>query len=150
MKTSKDTISSNKKAYFNYHIVDKIEAGIALTGYEIKSLREGKASLVESYAFIHDGEIWLEKCYIPAFKQANTHITVDTMRRRKLLLHKAEIIKLFAKVQIKGMTVVPLRLYLKHNRVKVELGLAQAKKLHDKRADLKDKAVKRDLDRKFS
>jgi SsrA-binding protein len=141
-------ICSNKKARRNYDILETFEAGIALVGSEVKSLRAGKSSMNESYARIADGEIWLVQFHISPYTHANV-FNHDPIRPRKLLLHKQEIRRLIGKITEKGLTLVPLRAYFKNGRAKVELALGKGKKIHDKREDLKRKAVKRDMEREF-
>lgn len=148
-KKAENSIASNKKAFFDYHILDSIEAGIVLTGYEIKSIRQGHISLKESFAYVDNGEMWLEGCHITPFSSAGSHEKINPVRRRKLLLHKKEILKLMGKVQEKGMTLIPLGMHFKNSRVKVVIGLAKAKKLFDKRATLKEKTIQRDIDQKW-
>lgn len=131
-------IANNKKARHDYHIEDTIEAGLVLMGTEVKSLRMGRASLVDGYVLERDGEMWLENIHIPEYLQG-TWTNHSARRRRKLLMHKAEIIKLMNKSQAKGMTIVPLSLYFKDGRVKVEIALARGKQLHDKRQTLRER-----------
>src|SRR6266568_4230298 len=126
-------VADNRKARFNYHIGDVLEAGIALTGTEVKSLRQGKATIAESYADARAGEIWLVNANIPEYLQAS-RFNHAPKRRRKLLLHKREINKLIGAIEREGMTLVPLKLYFNDKgRAKIELALAKGKKLHDKR-----------------
>lgn len=137
-------LAQNKKARFSYFIEESFEAGLVLTGTEVKSIRQGKANLKESYAQIHNGEIFLHGCHISPYEQGNIH-NQDPLRVRKLLLHRREIDRLAGKVKEKGLTLVPLQLYLKDGRVKLELGLARGKKLHDKR----ETEARRDADRRM-
>lgn len=141
-----DTIIKNRKARHSFEILESIEAGIMLIGTEVKSLRNGKANLSDSYALFYNGELFLQSLHIAHFKQAgsNNH---EEKRKRKLLLHKKELDKISAKMKKQNLTLVPLALYWKNNRVKVELGLARGKKLFDKREDAKKKDAKRDIDR---
>ncbi len=139
-------ICQNKKAWHNYFIEDTYEAGISLLGTEVKSLREGKASLGDSYAKIKGGEVFLVDAHISPYSHAN-RFNHEPLRTRKLLLHKREIKRLIGKVQEKGFTLIPLRLYFSNGKAKVELGLAKGKKLYDKRETLKQKAVQRELER---
>ena len=126
-------VAENRKARFNYAIEDSIEAGVALTGTEVKSIRTGKATIAESYADARDGEIWLVNANIPEYLQAN-RFNHAPKRPRKLLLHKRQVNKLIGAVEREGMTLVPLKLYFnEQGRAKVELALAKGKKLHDKR-----------------
>jgi len=136
-------VADNRKARFNYEILDTLEAGIMLTGTEVKSLRAGKSTIADAYAAEHGGELFLYNSYIPEYLQAN-RFNHETRRPRKLLLNKREIGRLANAVQREGMTVVPLRIYFNdQGRAKVELALAKGKKLHDKR----DSEKKRDWDR---
>ncbi|MCP4316845.1 MAG: SsrA-binding protein SmpB [Hyphomicrobiales bacterium] len=136
-------VAENRKARFNYEIIDTFEAGLVLTGTEVKSLREGKANIAESYATEEGGEIWLINSYLPEYLQAN-RFNHETRRRRKLLLNKREVRKLIGAVQREGMSLVPLKIYFNdRGRAKLEIALAKGKKLHDKRETEK----KRDWDR---
>jgi SsrA-binding protein len=139
-------ICQNKKARFNYSIEDTYEAGISLLGSEVKSLREGKVNLGDSYGDIKRGEIFLVDAHISPYPQAN-RLNHDPLRTRKLLLHKREIQRLIGKVQERGFTLIPLRLYFSNGKVKVELGLAKGKKLFDKRETLKRKTMEREMER---
>lgn len=136
MKEKQKALVENRKAYHDFHIHERMEAGIVLLGTEIKSLRSGKAHLRESYAQMKDEEIYLMNCHISPYDPAS-RFNHDPMRPRKLLLHKKEIRKLFGKTQIKGFTLVPLKIYLKRGRAKLELGLATSKKEYDKRETIK-------------
>ena len=139
-------ICQNKKAWHNYSIEDKYEAGIALLGTEVKSLRDGRANLGDSYGKIKNGEIFLIDAHISPYSFGN-RLNHDPLRPRKLLLHKKEIRRLIGKVQERGFTLIPLRLYFSSGRVKVELGLAKGKKLFDKRETLKRKTMEREMER---
>ena len=139
-------ICQNKKAWHNYFIDDKYEAGISLLGTEVKSLREGKANLGDSYGTIKNGEIFLVDTHISPYSHGNRS-NPDPLRTRKLLLHKREIRRLIGKVQEKGFTLIPLRLYFSDGKAKVELGLARGKKLFDKRETLKRKTMEREMER---
>ncbi|TMC23518.1 MAG: SsrA-binding protein SmpB [Chloroflexi bacterium] len=139
-------LTVNRQAYHDYTVHSTIEAGIALVGTEIKSLREGKASLRSSYALVRRDEVWLENAHIAVYEHGNRY-NHEPMRNRKLLLHKKEINQLMTKVATKGWTLIPLKLYLKGGRAKVELGLCQGKKLYDKRHTLAERDVKRDIER---
>ncbi len=143
------TIALNKKARHDYIIEETYEAGIALEGWEVKSLREGRAQITDSYAVIRQGELWMIGALFTPLLSASTHINPDPTRSRKLLLHKAEIVKLIGKVERKGFTLVILAMYWKKNRVKIEVGLAKGKKTHDKRAALKEKDWQRQQQRNF-
>lgn len=138
-------IANNKKAYFNYFILDKLETGIVLKGSEVKSIRSGGVSISESYVKVINGEFFLINAYIKPFEQASTPIP-DTRKDRKLLLNKREMLKYSKAVTEKGLTIVPLRVYLKNNLVKVEIGIGKGKKLYDKRDVLKEKTTKREMD----
>jgi len=142
-------ICTNKKARFNFSLLEKFEAGIVLTGTEVKALREGRGNMNDCYARIHGSEIFLEHFHISPYSHGNIH-NHEPMRPRKLLLHKYEIKRLIGKVTTKGLTLVPTKAYFSRGKVKVEIALAQDKKLHDKREDLKRKAVNRDMAREFS
>jgi SsrA-binding protein len=135
----------NRRARHEYHILESVEAGLALTGTEVKAIRAGGASLTEAYARFHEGEAWLMGMHVPPYRQGSFSNSEPT-RPRKLLLHKAEIHRLQSRVAEKGLTVVPLRLYFTRGIAKVQLGLARGKKLWDKRAD----AAKRDVEREIA
>ena len=141
-------IANNKKAYHDYFIEETYEAGIELVGTEVKSLRMGKCSIKESYVDIEDGEVFVQRMNISPYEKGNI-FNKDPLRKRKLLLHKYEINKLIGKQQQKGYTVVPLKVYFKDSRVKVEIGLAKGKKLYDKREDIAKKDMKREAERDF-
>ena len=136
---SSHVIAQNKKARFEYHIQETFEAGLALAGWEVKSLRAGKAQLTDTYILIKNGEAWLLGSHITPLNTASTHELADPTRTRKLLLHRKEIAKIFSRTQEKGHTCVPLELYWKRNMVKCELALVTGKKLHDKRATEKER-----------
>jgi len=148
-KSKNPTIASNRKARHDYHLETRFEAGLVLEGWEVKSIREGKVHVTESYVILHQGEVWLHGTHITPLLSASTHIIPNPTRTRKLLLNEREIIKLFASVERKGYTIVPLSLYWKHSRVKVEIALAKGKQLHDKRAALKDRDFQREKQRNF-
>ncbi len=136
-------IASNKKAFHDYFILDKLEAGISLTGTEVKSSREGRINLKDSYAAIKGGEAFLLNCHISPYSHGNRE-NHDPTRTRKLLLHRNEIRKLIGKTNEKGLTLIPLRVYLKRGRIKVELGLARGKKQYDKRETERRKEAERE------
>jgi SsrA-binding protein len=138
------TICTNRKAGFEYNILEKIEAGIELLGTEVKSLREGRCSLKDSFAKIESDECFLYNCHIADYPQGIPH---EPTRKRRLLLHKEEIRRLAAKTQKRGLTLVPTRLYFRKSRVKVELALAKGKKLYDKREILKKRSAQREIER---
>ena len=139
-------VADNRKARFNYFIDETFEVGLALTGTEVKSLRQGKATIAESYADARGGEIWLINSNIPEYLQAN-RFNHAPKRPRKLLLHKSEIRKLLGATTQKGLTVVPLEVYFKDGLAKVAIALAKAKKAHDKREDLKRRVAEREMAR---
>ena len=136
----------NKKAYYDYFIDEEIECGIVLKGTEIKSVREGLANLKDSYAIIRNGEVFLLNSYISKYKDA-AMFNHDERRTRKLLLNKKEILKLRDKIEISGYTLVPIKMYFNKNKLKVLVGVARGKKLHDKRESLKEKDMKKDIQR---
>ena len=142
-------VASNRKARHDYHIEDVFEAGLVLTGTEVKSLRAGRASLVDGYATLDRGEVWLENVHIPEYTQG-TWTNHSTRRRRKLLLNRIEINKLAGKVKESGLTLVPLSIYFKDGRAKVELALARGKRDYDKRQALREQQDKREADRAMS
>lgn len=138
-------IALNRKAGFNFHLQDKFEAGMVLTGSEIKSLRDGKANLSDAYGMLHKGELFLVNCHISEYKAASMQNHAPT-RQRKLLVHKREINRLVGQLQ-QGMTLVPTKLYFKNGRAKIEMALGTGKKLHDKRQDIKKRETNRELAR---
>jgi SsrA-binding protein len=137
-------IAENRKARFDYFIEERLEAGIALQGWEVKAMRAGRAQLKEAYAFLRGGEAFLIGAHISALNSASTHVTPDPVRTRKLLLKRSELQRLIGAVERKGYTLVPLELYWKTGRAKLQLGLAKGKKQHDKRATEKDRDWERD------
>ena len=141
-------IANNKKAYHDFFILDTYEAGISLSGTEVKSLRMGKCSVKESFIRIENGEVFIYGMHISPYEKGNI-FNKDPLRVRKLLLHKAEINKLLGKIKEKGMSVVPLKVYFKGCLVKVEIGLAKGKKLYDKRDDIAKKDQQREAQREF-
>ena len=136
----------NRQAYHDYTVERTLEAGISLVGTEIKSIREGKVNLRSAYALIRQGEVWLENAHIAVYEFGNVY-NHEPMRRRKLLLHKREIEQLETRVASKGLTLIPLKLYLKGGRAKLELGLCRGKKLYDKREAIAERDVKREMER---
>ncbi|TXT29245.1 MAG: SsrA-binding protein [Rhodocyclaceae bacterium] len=138
------SIIDNKKAFHDYFIEERYEAGLALEGWEVKAIRAGRVQLKEAYVVLKQEEVWLIGCHISPLPTASTHIKPDPTRSRKLLLHANEIRKLIGKVQQAGFTLVPLNLHYAKGRVKVEIGLAKGKKLHDKRATEKEREWQRD------
>jgi SsrA-binding protein len=139
-------VARNRRARFEFDLLESIEAGIVLTGTEVKSLRNGKASLEESYASVENGEVWLNGCDIPEYLQAN-RMNHKPKRQRKLLLHRREIDKLILKAAEKGLTIVPLKIFFKNGVAKVEICVARGRKTYDKREALKKQDAKRDMDR---
>ncbi|BCX89837.1 SsrA-binding protein [Methylomarinovum tepidoasis] len=146
-KDSGNVIAVNRRARHDYFIEETYEAGLALEGWEVKSLRAGRASLAESYVLIKDGEAWLFGAHITPLPSASTHVQADPTRTRKLLLHKQELHKLIGQVERRGYTLVPLKLYWKKNWVKLEIGLAKGKKLYDKRAVERERDWQREKQR---
>ena len=140
--------STNPNAKRNYHIEETFEAGVVLFGSEVKSVKEGKLSIKESYAISRRGEIFVINSYVPKFSKAS-FFTHEETRDRKLLLNKAEIKKLIGKIKIKGYTLIPIKVYSKKSLIKFEIGIGKGKKLYDKRTDLKKRDLKRELDRSF-
>ncbi|GAC1476651.1 MAG: SsrA-binding protein SmpB [Ktedonobacterales bacterium] len=140
------TVTVNRQAYHDYFVDETFEAGVSLTGTEIKSIRGGKVNLRGAYARVKDGEVWLDGMHIATYDQG-TYMNHDPLRPRKLLLHRRQIDHLVGRVQAKGLTLVPLRLYLTHNRAKIELGLCRGKKLYDKRATIAERDAKREIAR---
>ena len=140
-------IADNKKAMFNYHIEERFEAGMVLEGWEVKSVREGKVQLTDGYVVIRGGELFIIGCQINPLGTASTHVKPDSVRTKKLLMHKAEITRLLGKVEQKGFTLVPLNMHWKAGKVKCEIGLAKGKGEHDKRDTIKDREGKREVER---
>ena len=152
MATKKSTttdgrIAENKKAIFNYFIEERFEAGMVLQGWEVKSLREGKVQLTDGYVVIRNGEMFVIGCQINPLNSASTHVSADSVRTKKLLLHKEQIKRLIGKVEQKGYTLVPLNLHWKAGKVKCEIALGKGKAEHDKRDTIKDREGKREVER---
>ena len=145
--THSNTIALNKKARFDYHLEEKFEAGMALEGWEVKSMRAGRAQLKESYVIIRNGELFLFGAHISPMTSASTHTVHDPTRMRKLLLKRKEISQLIGSVERQGYALVAVALYWKHGRAKLEIALAKGKKQHDKRSSIKDREWKRDKER---
>jgi SsrA-binding protein len=139
-------IAENRRARHDYHLLERVEAGLVLTGTEVKSLRDGRATLAQSYAEVRDGEAWLVGAEIATYDQGN-RANHEPARARKLLLHRREIDSLYGKVREKGLTVVPTRMYFKDGRVKVELALARGKDVRDKRRDVVERDARRQMER---
>ncbi|MBU1359717.1 MAG: SsrA-binding protein SmpB [Gammaproteobacteria bacterium] len=140
-------IADNKKAAYNYFFEERFEAGMVLEGWEVKSLREGKVQLTDGYVVIRDGELFVIGCQINPLRSASTHINPDSVRTKKLLLHKEQIRRLIGKVEQRGYTLVPLNLHWKAGKVKCEIALAKGKAEHDKRDTIKDREGKREVER---
>jgi SsrA-binding protein len=145
-RDGRNVVASNRRARYEYEILDRVEAGIALLGPEVKSLRAGKASLSEAWADVRNGEVWLVGCHVAPYEQAGRE-NPEPRRDRKLLLHRAEIARLAGRVSERGLTLVPLELYFRAGRAKVELALARGKRSHDKREAIARRESERDLQR---
>jgi SsrA-binding protein len=141
------SIAENRRARFDYHIEERFEAGVVLTGWEIKAIRAGQVQLTDGYVLIRDGELYLIGCRINALRSASTHVSPEADRTKKLLMHKDEIRRLIGKVEQRGFTLVPLDLHYKGGRVKVEIALAKGKASHDKRDSIKEREGKREVER---
>lgn len=147
MKGESKLIAKNRKAFHEYEILETLEAGIELTGTEVRSLRDNNCQITDSFALIRGGEVWLNNVHIPPYTNGNI-ANPDPDRRRKLLLHKRQIRELEERVNEKGMAIVPLKMYFKDNSlVKVEIGVARGKKLHDKRASMAERDTRREIER---
>ena len=146
-KSADSRIADNKKALFNYAIEERFEAGMVLEGWEVKALREGKVQLTDGYVVIREGELFLIGCQINPLNTASTHISPDSVRTKKLLLHSEQIRRLIGKVEQKGYTLVPLNLHWKNGKVKCEMALAKGKAEHDKRDTIKEREGKREVER---
>lgn len=143
---SKKVVENNKKAFHEYHIFDRYDAGIVLVGTEIKSIRKGGVSLKDAFCKVEDGELWLYSCHIAPYEKGN-RFNHETQRVRKVLLHKKEIMKILGKVKKENFTIIPLQLYLQNGFAKLEIALCKGKKLYDKRDDLAKKSIQRDVER---
>ncbi len=139
-------VSENRKAFHDYFVEERVEAGIILTGTEIKSVRNSRVNLKDSYARIEDGELWLHQMHISPYEQGN-RFNHDPLRKRKLLLHRSEIVKLVGKIQLQGLTLIPIKMYLKHGLAKIELAVCRGKKNYDKREAMAEKDAKREIER---
>jgi len=146
-KENSSRIADNKKAAYNYFFEERFEAGLVLQGWEVKALHAGKAQLTDGYVVIRDGELYLIGCQINPLLTASTHVRPEAARTKKLLMHKDEIRRLIGKVEQKGHTLVPIQLYWKNGRAKVEIALAKGKATHDKRDTIKDREGKREVER---
>jgi SsrA-binding protein len=140
-------IADNRQARFLYEILERYEAGVELKGTEVKSIRAGKINLKDGYGLIRNGEAWLLNVHISPYEASGQYFNHEAKRNRKLLLHRREISKLIGKVEQQGLTLVPLKMYFKNSRVKVELGLAKGKKIHDKRETIKKRQDQREISR---
>jgi SsrA-binding protein len=147
-QTGEKLIADNRRARHEYHLLERVEAGLALTGSEVKSLRQGHATMQRAYADARDGELWLIGVHIPAYEQASV-APHDPDRARKLLLHRRQIDQLSSQVAERGLTLVPTRLYFKNGRVKVEIAVARGKELRDKRRDIAERETKRRIEREL-
>lgn len=145
-KTSLKTIAENRKARHEYFILEAFEAGIELFGTEVKSIREGSVNLKDSWCSIEKGELFLNGCHISPYEKGNI-FNKDPLRVKRLLMHKREITRLYGKIKLEGLTLIPISLYFKGSKVKVQVGLCKGKKLYDKRAADAEKTAKRDIDR---
>ncbi len=143
-KASNNTIASNRQATHDYFVEERFEAGLVLQGWEVKSLREGRIQLKESYVLIKRGEAWLSGAHVSPLLSASTHVVPDNIRSKKLLLHKRELNRLIGAVERKGYTLIPLSMYWVQGRAKLEIGLAKGKQLHDKRATSKERDWQRE------
>jgi len=146
-KENSSRIADNKKAAYNYFFEERFEAGLVLQGWEVKALHAGKAQLTDGYVVIREGELFLIGCQINPLLTASTHVRPEAARTKKLLMHKDEIRRLIGKVEQKGHTLVPIQLYWKNGRAKVEIALAKGKATHDKRDTIKDREGKREVER---
>lgn len=146
-KVADNTIAVNKKAFHEFHIDEQFEAGLALTGWEVKSLRAGRVQLKESYVLLRDAEAYLFGAHVSPLQSASTHVEADPTRTRKLLMHRAEINRLIGAVERKGYTLIPLSMYWVRGRAKLKIGLARGKKEHDKRAAAKERDWERERQR---
>jgi SsrA-binding protein len=146
MTDTSKVLATNRKAFHDYHVEETFETGVALTGTEIKSVRAGSVNLRDSYAQVKNGELWLMNVHIAPYEPASRQ-NVDPYRDRKLLMHRKEILRLFGRVQEKGLTLIPLRMYLKKNRAKVEIGLARGKRQYDKRDAISKRDAAREMER---
>jgi SsrA-binding protein len=147
-KPASGDVATNRRATHKYELVERFEAGIELTGSEVKSLREGKSQIGDAYAVIEDGEVWLRNAHIPPYAPASME-NHDPERPRKLLLHRYEIERLIGRLQRKGLTMIPTRIYFKGPRAKVELALARGKEQRDRRREIRDRDVRREVEREM-
>jgi len=146
-KGTESRIAENRKAFYNYAIEERFEAGVVLEGWEVKALREGKVQLTDGYVVIREGEMFLIGCQVNPLHTASSHVSPDSVRTKKLLLHKEQIRRLIGKIEQKGYTLVPLNLHWKSGKIKCELALAKGKAEHDKRDTIKDREGRREVER---
>ncbi|OSZ75391.1 SsrA-binding protein SmpB [Hydrogenophaga sp. IBVHS1] len=146
-KSTESRIAENRKAFYNYAIEERFEAGVVLEGWEVKALREGKVQLTDGYVVIREGEMFLIGCQVNPLHTASSHVSPDSVRTKKLLLHKEQIRRLIGKIEQKGYTLVPLNLHWKSGKIKCELALAKGKAEHDKRDTIKDREGRREVER---
>ena len=144
--TTTKSVAHNKKAYHDYYVNEVFEAGIELFGTEVKSMREGKVNLKDSYCFIKDSEIFVRGMHVSPYEKGNI-FNKDPLRERRLLMHKREILRIFGQIKQEGLTVIPLQIYFKNSRIKVEIALCKGKKLYDKRDSIAERDAKREIDR---
>lgn len=147
-KPGRKIVAENRQLPYKYHVLERTEAGLVLTGTEVKALREGRATLRDAYAVVKGGELWLLNCHITAYSHSG-YAGHDPLRSRKLLLHKEEIWKLGSRVQVKGLTLVPVRLYFKNGRAKCELALVKGKKVWDRRDEVRRRTAQREIDQEL-
>lgn len=143
------SLAVNRKASFEYFILDEYDAGIVLLGSEVKSIRQGNVTMTDSFIYLKDGEVWLKNLKVARYKQAHSSIKHEENRDKKLLLTKKQIQKIEKSLQDKGITCIPLKIFIKSNRIKVKIGVAKGKKLYDKRNSIKERDIKRDLQRNY-
>jgi len=141
------SITRNKKAFYNYHILDEYDAGVVLTGSEVKSIRLNNVSMLDSFIYLKDGEVWLKNLIISRYKQSHKSEPHDDNRDKKLLLTKREIYRISKKLEENGLTCIPLSIFIKSNKIKIKIGLAKGKKLYDKKQSIKERDIDRDMRR---
>ena len=141
------SIVNNRKVYFEYHILEEFEAGIVLLGSEVKSIRMGNVTLTDSFIYLKSGEVWIKNLKVARYKQTHLSEKHDESREKKLLLTKIQIIKISRMMEEKGVTCVPLQVFVKNNKLKIKIGVVKGKKLYDKRASIKEKDIKREMQR---
>ena len=141
------SIVNNRKAYFEYHILEEFEAGIVLLGSEVKSIRMGNVTLTDSFIYLKSGEVWIKNLKVARYKQTHLSEKHDESREKKLLLTKVQIVKISRMMEEKGVTCVPLQVFVKNNKLKIKIGVVKGKKLYDKRSSIKEKDIKREMQR---